>query len=81
MNTGVRLPESELQSRIATCRELLQHAKARGERALAVALESSRLGDDENVWFGMAERKENQRFIERLTRDLAALEATRKGHE
>ena len=71
----VGLPASELRNRIAAGRELLQHAKSRGERALAVALESNRLGDDENVWFGMAARKENQRFIDGLTCDLTDLEA------
>lgn len=70
-----RLPRAELESRIAAGREVLQHARAREANTLQTALEASREGDEENVWYAMALRAENKRFIDRVEREVGELEA------
>lgn len=66
-------PPRTVAEKIAIGEMLLQRAKERSERMLAVTLAAEKAEDDETVWLGMASRAQNQRFIGRLERDLELL--------
>jgi len=46
--------------------EILRRAEERDKHLESLALEASRDGDDEGVWFAMAARAENKRFLDKL---------------
>lgn len=69
------LPNLDGKSNIEVGRELLKRCQDREERFAENAIAAERDGDTEGTWLAMAARAENNRMIERLTRDLKTLEA------
>lgn len=61
-------------SKADQCRSLIRGCEERDATMLENALALEAQGDSEGCWFAMASRAENQRFKERLQRDLAKLE-------
>ena len=61
-------------ARIATARELLQHAKAREARAQDELAAAEKEGDQSGVWIATNLIKNNRRFMTRLEADLKRLE-------
>lgn len=62
-----------IQQQIELAQNLLRNAFEREVHLLGVALEASIEDEHQNVWYAMACRAENNRFIARLETDLEKL--------
>lgn len=56
--------------------ELLRRCRERDARLERTAIEAEREGDADGCWIAMAARAENQRVIDKITKDLAPESAT-----
>lgn len=61
--------------RIATAREMLQHAKAREARAQEELAAAKKEGDQLGIWLATRLIKNNRRFIARIESDLKRLQS------